>query len=162
MRQPFRTHRPTRRAAFVLLALPALLSFASPGWGADKAPVPPGAPKLRVVVDIPEDFVGREFTYTVRLTAADHWLQRDPAVGFYIFVQDLEGTRLPRQGFTPAGLNNSLRFVLPKDEGRKVIERLSTTQLHEARIRFRVSRVRNTITGEWQYLARISAVELPK
>jgi hypothetical protein len=155
--------------ALVLVAAAALPSAATPGllpksfagdratWA--KAPAAGRVPKLREVVEVPEDYVGREFTYTVRLSTNGLWMKRG-AVDFFIFVEDLEGSQLPSRGLGPDSTVNLIRFILPKEAGRTLIDQLSAAQKYEARIRFRVERERDVLGSGWSYLARISSVEL--
>jgi hypothetical protein len=73
----------------------------------------------------PEDYVGREFTFTVRICTNGLWMKRG-AVDFFIFVEDLEGSQLPAGGLGPDSTVNLIRFILPKEEGRKLIDQLQT------------------------------------
>lgn len=116
------------------------------------------APKLRNVVDLPEDYLGREFTYTVRISTNALWMSRG-ATDFFIFVEDEEGTKLPRQGFSPDASINIIRFVLPRAEGKRLIEELSAAQKYQARIRFRVDR-HEGLFGAWEYFGMINSVEI--
>jgi hypothetical protein len=53
-----------------------------------------------------------------------------------------------------------LRFVLSKEDGRKLIDRLSADKFHEVRIRFTIDRERELVGPGWRYLARISSVQV--
>lgn len=133
-------------------------SFAGEGSSGTKQ-IPKGRiPKLRQVVDLPEDYVGREFTYTVRISTNALWMARG-TTDFLIFVEDEEGTKLPRQGFSPDASINLIRFVLPREEGKRLIEELSAAEKYQARIRFRVDRQKGLFDA-WNYYAMISSVEI--
>lgn len=156
-----RISRKSFRGSVVLLALAVLMGAASPGWSSDKSKTPQRTPKIREVVEIPEDYLGQTFTYTVHLTTKQSWMQRGGAGDFFLFVKDSEGSQLPNTGISPGSSVNFLRFVLSKEDGRKLIDRLSADKFYEARIRFTIDREREPVGPGWRYLARISAVELP-
>src|SRR5262245_16959756 len=76
--------RNTHRALFVLVlttlaitAAPSLLQRSQAGDG-DAAGKPQAVrtPKIREVVEVPEEYVGKEFTYTVRISTNSHWMRR--------------------------------------------------------------------------------------
>ena len=116
-------------------------------------------PKIREVVEIPEDYVGREFTFTVRICTNGLWMKRS-GENFFLFVEDLEGSQLPAGGLSPDSTVNLIRFLLPKEEGRKLIDQLAANRKYEARIQFRVERERDIFGQGWRYLGKISSVEL--
>jgi hypothetical protein len=146
------------RGALALLPL-VMLGIASPAWSGTKMQ-PASGPKLRHVADVPEDYLGRTFTYKVRISTQERWMYRNGDY-FFLFVQDAEGNKHPNRGYTPDGTINLIRFILPKQEGLKLIERLDPSQMYEARIRFTVERQRALVGQRWDYLARISLVEVP-
>jgi hypothetical protein len=86
-------------------------SFAGEGATGAKQKPNGKTPKLWQVVDLPENYVGHEFTYTVRISTNALWMARGTS-DFFIFVEDEEGTKLPRQGFSPDATINLIRFVL--------------------------------------------------
>jgi hypothetical protein len=162
-----RNRHVARRALLVLvLALPlgtcadSLLPTSFAGEGPTGAKQKPHGrpPKLRQVVDLPEDYVGREFTYTVQISTNALWMARG-TTDFLIFVEDEEGTKLPRQGFSPDATINLIRFVLPREEGKRLIEELSAAKKYQARIRFRVDRQKGLFDA-WCYFGMISSVEI--
>jgi hypothetical protein len=53
---------------------------------------------------------------------------------FFLFVQDAEGNKLPNRGFSPQSIVNYFRFVLPKAEGTRIVDRLNPGKMYEARI----------------------------
>ena len=148
------------RTAAGLLLLAVLLGAASPAWSGDKSTAPARTPKIREVVEIPEDFVGQTFTFKVRITTQQTWMRRGNNGDFFLFVKDLEGSQLPNTGISPDSSVNLLRFVLPKEEGRKLFDRLNASKFYEANIRFTIDREREIVTGAWRYLAKISSIEL--
>jgi len=160
----------TTRGAFLPLALAALLIAAAPALprtgvaaGADGAAPQAGAartPKLREIAELPDDYLGKEFTHTVWLTTTARWMERGGSGDFFFFVQDSEGTQLPNRGFTPSSSLNILRFVLPREDGRKLIDQLTAGRMYEARIRFRIDRQKDLFGQNWEYFARINSVEL--
>jgi len=130
--------------------------------GGPKPAQPPSKmrnPKIREVAELPEDYVGREFTFTVRVCTNGLWMKR-AGEHFFLFIEDLEGSQLPAGGLGPDSSVNLIRFILPKEEGRKLIDQLSAARKYEARIRFRVERERDIFGTGWRYLGRIDAVEL--
>ena len=149
------------KALIFSLALIGVIGSASFASSADKPAAAKPAPtlKLREVADFPEDYLGQTFTYTVRISTNPMWLQRGGDV-FFLFVQDAEGNKLPNRGFTADSTINLIRFVLPKEEGRKLIAQLNATQTYEARIRFTIDRQRGFLNQGWDYLGRISSVEV--
>src|SRR5262249_36752400 len=70
-------------------------------------------------------------TYTVRISTNQYWMRRAGAY-FFLFVQDSEGAKLPGTGFNPDSTVNLIRFLVPTDEGRKLIDRLDAGQMYEA------------------------------
>ncbi len=144
--------------AGVLLNLGILTAAAYPAFGGEKSPV--RTPKLREVVEIPEDYYGRKFTFNVRVSTKQGWIRRGSSGDFFIVVQDDEGSALPNHGIGPDSTVNIIRFLLPREEGRKLFERLSAEKLYEARITFTIDRERPVLSPGWVYLARISSVEL--
>jgi hypothetical protein len=152
--------RPSLRCSGLLvgLGLAICVSTASPAWSGDKG-APAKTPKLRQVADLPEDYLGRTFTYKVRISTNQAWMNRS-ANHFFLFVQDAEGNKLPNRGFSPDSTVNLIRFVVSKEEGRKLIERLSAGQMYEAQIRFTVQRQQAFLGQGWDYLAIISSVEV--
>ncbi|MCI0377694.1 MAG: hypothetical protein L0215_08820, partial [Gemmataceae bacterium] len=52
----------------VLLALGIVTAAALPVLGGEKPSTPVRTPKLREVVEIPEDYYGRKFTFNVRVS----------------------------------------------------------------------------------------------
>jgi hypothetical protein len=141
----------------VLASLVGGLSRAG-GTGVAK-PQKERSPKIREVCELPEDYFEREFTFTVNICTSSLWMRRG-AVDFFIFVQDSEGTQLPYNGFSPDSTVNRIRFILPKEEGRRLIEELSAAHKYEARIRFKIERERDLFNQGWVYIGRISTVEL--
>jgi hypothetical protein len=163
-----RNHRDIRRillvsAGVLVLSVTAPLllpkSLAADGNAGTKTPPVSRAPKLREVVELPEDYVGRDFTYTVRLSTGLLWITRGSSGDFFIVVEDLEGSQLPRGGIGPESTVKLIRFLLSKEDGRKLIDQLSAAQKYQARIGFRIEREKG-LFGEWRYLARIHTVEL--
>jgi len=142
---------------FALLSL-VTLSTAVPARSADKS-APARTPKLRQVADVPEDYLGQTFTYDVRISTNQRWMQRS-GPGFFLFVEDGEGNKLPNRGFTPDATINLIRFVISKEDGHKLIERLNAGQMYNARIRFTIDRERELIGRGWLYLARVSLIEV--
>ena len=55
---------------------------------------------------------------------------------------------------------NLIRFILPKEQARKLIGDLSAVRKYEARIRFKIDRERDILGQGWRYLALISSVEV--
>ena len=159
MQPLLRIHRNSIRGTGMLLA--ALMGAVSPAFSEEKPAAPGRTPKLREVVEIPEDYFGRTFTYNVKITTRSSWLQRGSAGDFFLFVVDSEGTQLPHGGISPGATVNLLRFVLPKEDGRKLIDRLTADKMYDARIRFTIDREREPVSRGWLYLARINSVELP-
>jgi len=115
------------------------------------------APKLREVVEFPEDYVGQTFTYTVKISPKLNWLQRNGRGNYFLYVLDSEGSLLPHR--LGGGTLNSL--ILPAAEARKLIVRLSAAETYEAQIRFSVEREQVAGTSGYYYIARVHSVELP-
>lgn len=148
--------------AFLVLVLALLFCMNSSAGGEPNTAKPQAKarnPKIREVVEIPEDYVGREFTFTVRISTNGLWMKRG-SVDFFIFVEDLEGSQLPAGGLGPDSTVNLIRFILPKEEGRRLIEQLSAARKYEARIQFRVERERDIFGQGWRYLGKINSVDL--
>ncbi len=137
------------------LLVAGLLGAASPAWCQDKAAPSGPAPKLREVVDFPEDYVGQTLTYTVKISPKR--LHRNGTGDYSLFCLDSEGSLLPdRLG---SGTLNS--FILPKAEARKLIVRLSAAETYEAQIRFTIERGQAVGGLGYYYIARVHSVELP-
>ena len=153
-------HIHSRRGTTALLALANLAMAASVAKCEESTPQPTRMPKLREVVEIPEDYYGRKFTFAVRITTRQGWIKRGAAGDFFVMVQDLEGSSLPNNGLGPDSTVNIIRFLLPKEEGRKLFERLNAQKLYDASITFTIDREPPVLGYGWVYLARISSVEL--
>jgi hypothetical protein len=150
---------PVPRCGLLLaLGLVALAGSTSPAWGGAK-PGAGRAPKLREVAEVPEDYFGRTFTYTVRVSTNYGWMRR-AGDSFFLFIQDVEGNKLPNRCFSPESTVNYFRFVLPKGEGKRLIDRLNPDKMYEARIRFTVDRERALLGQGWLYLGKITRIEL--
>ncbi|MCI0743232.1 MAG: hypothetical protein L0Y72_29750 [Gemmataceae bacterium] len=160
MKERMRNSRNCILGAGVFLALGIMMAVASPAWSGGKPAPSVRTPKLREVVEIPEDYYGRKFTFSVRVSTKQGWIRRGSSGDFFIAVQDDEGSALPNHGIGPDSTVNIIRFLLPKEEGRKLFERLSAEKLYEARITFTIDRERPVLGPGWVYLARISSVEL--
>lgn len=161
MKALIRNSRYGINAANLFLALAVLTGAVSQAWSDDKSATSGRTPKLREIVEIPEDYLGRTFTYTVRITTSQNWMRRGSGGDFFLFVQDAEGSQLPNTGISPDSTVNLLRFVLPKEEGRRLINQLNAGKMYEARLRFTIDREREPLGPGWRYLARISSVEVP-
>lgn len=150
-----------RLALFSTLGLLLCVAAASAQAGGNRAGVKPGGrtPKIREVVEMPEDYVGREFTYSVRLCTHALWITRASSGNFFMVFEDLEGTQLPAGGIGPDSTVKLMRFILKKEDARMLIDRLSASQKYEARITFRIETERG-LFGDTRYIGRISAVEL--
>jgi hypothetical protein len=152
------------RAIFVPI-LVAIVSIAIvPRSFAEDSPSPkPNSqgrtPKLREVVEIPEDYVGRDLTFTARISTNGLWMKRVNAY-FFLLVEDMEGSQLPPGGIGADSSVKLVRFILPIEEGRKLIDQLSADKKYDARIRFRIEREPNLFGNGWAYLARINSVEV--
>lgn len=161
VRNVHNSHRAVLPLALVALLSAAALALCRPGVAEGSGPPVPGrTPKLREIAEFPEDYFGKEFTHTVWLNTQPRWLERANSGDFFLFVKDLEGTQLPNRGFNPSSTINLIRFVLPKEDARKLIDRLDPGQMYQARITFRVDREKDLFGQNWLYLARISSVEL--
>src|SRR5262249_12871766 len=146
-------------AALAVTVMPLADSFA--GDSASTKPNSNGrTPKLREAVEIPEDYVGRDLTFTARVSTNGLWMKRVNAY-FFLLIEDMEGSQLPPGGIGADSSVKLLRFVLPLEEGRKLIDELSADKTYDARIRFRIEREPNLFGNGWAYLARISSVEVP-
>jgi hypothetical protein len=145
--------------AVVLGSLCCMNSYAGDGPNSAKPQAKARNPKIREVVEMPEDYVGREFTFTVHISTNRVWMKRGK-VDFFVFVEDLEGSMLPAGGYAPDSTVNLIRFILPKEEGRRLIEQLSADRKYEARIQFRIERESDVFGKGWRYLGKISSVEV--
>lgn len=143
--------------ALTLVALGAVAPWSIAGAGQKQAKE--RNPKIREVCEVPEEYLGREFTFTVHISTNSLWMRRG-AEDFFIFVQDSEGSQLPYNGFSPDSTVNRIRFILPKEEARKLIDQLSAARKYEARIRFKIDRERDLFNQGWLHLAKINTVEL--
>ena len=148
------------RKSSMLLVLVVLMGAASQARSEEKPASPSRTPKIREVVEIPEDYYGRTLTYNVWITTSQNWMRRGSGGDFFLFVRDAEGSQLPNFGLSPDSTVNLLRFVLPKEEGRKLINQLNAGKMYEATIRFTIDRERELVGPGWRYLARISTVEV--
>jgi len=148
--------------AFLVLVLASLFCMTSHAGGGPQPAQPQTKarnPKLREVVELPEDYYGREFTFTCRISTNGLWMMR-AGDNFFLFLEDLEGSQLPSGGLSPDSTVNLIRFVLPKEEGRKLIDQLTATRKYEARVRFRIDREKDLFGQGWRYLGLISSVDL--
>src|SRR5262245_22155696 len=125
--------------ALAITAAPAVLQECQAGDGPSRERAQTAqTPKIKEVLEFPEEFVGKEFSYTVWVTSHAAWMARAGEY-LFLFVKDAEGSKLPR-GFDPASAVNLMRLILPKDEGRKLIDQLNASRFSAARIHFKVER----------------------
>jgi len=135
-------------------------TFADDGPASSK-PKTGRMPKLREVVEVPEDYLGQEFTYAARISTNSLWMKRHNAY-FFLFLEDSEGSQLPSGGLGPDSTVNLIRFIYPVEEGRKLFDLMSAREKYEARIRFKIERERNVLGNGWVFIGRISSIEVLK
>ena len=161
--------RCTRRA-FVALVLAAAACASGPrlfqeciaGDGpATSKPKSIRTPKLREVVEVPEDYLGKEFTYTAWISTNSLWMKRVNAY-FFLLLEDAEGSRMPSSGISPDSTVNLIRFIYPVEEGRKLFDQMIARDKYEARTRFKIERERNVLGNGWVFIGRISSIEVLK